>query len=458
VRRLLGLLPPGTVAVGSGLVVLGLASYVHISIASHTLGSHGYGAFAVLWAIVFTIGLGLFFPIEQEVTRIIAGRRVNGDGNASAFRRGAILSLILFLIVCVLLAAFTPLIADKLFNGERDLVPVMAGGFAGLALAYPTRGVLAGTGRFGAYGAQLGIDGGLRIVMAAVLGVLGVKSAVMFGLILLVAPVISVIATAPAIRAALTPGSPLAWPAFGRRVAPLMASTLLAQVVVNIAVINAKLLAPHADALTGALLSALTLVRIPLFVFGSLQASLLPGLSAAAATGDRPGFRKLLLRACGIVLALAVAGGVPAIVFGPWLLRLLFATGGVLGDIDFAVLAVGTAAYLLAQVLGQAAMALGHHRDQTLAWLGGTVALAAVTALPMDVKLRVEWAYTVGSVVVALILVVAVSRRTNRQAAADRAAPAAAGRPVGTLGDDAGTGPAADQTMAPAPAWPQPSR
>lgn len=448
-RRLLGLLPRGTVAVGSGLVVLGLASYVHIAIASHTLGPHskGYGAFAVLWAIVFTIGLGLFFPIEQEVTRIVAARRVNGDGNVPAFRRGAVLSLVLFLAVCVLLAAFTPLITDKLLNGERELVPVMAGGFAGLALAYPTRGVLAGTGRFGAYGTQLGVDGGLRIVMAAVLGALGVKSAAMFGLILLVAPVISVAVTAGAVRAALAPGTALAWPAFGRRVAPLVASTLLAQVVVNIAVINAKLLAPHADALTGALLSALTLVRIPLFVFGSLQASLLPGLSGAAAADDRTGFRKLLLRACGIVVALAVAGGVPAIVFGPWLLRLLFGTSGVLGDLDFAVLAVGTGAYLLAQVLGQAAMALGHHRDQTLAWLGGTVALAAVTALPMEVKLRVEWAYTVGSVVVALILAGAVIHRTNRQAATDRAAHVT-GRPAGTAGPGAGTGPGAGLAMA----------
>jgi O-antigen/teichoic acid export membrane protein len=427
VRRLLGLLPPGTVAVGSGLAVLGLASYVHISIAGHVLQKEHYDAFAVLWSIVFTIGLGLFFPIEQEVTRIIAGRRAGGDGNLPAFRRGAILAAAMLGVVCVLLLIFSGLIADHLLNGDRGLVAVMAGGFAGLALAYPTRGVLAGTGRFGAYGLQLGIDGGLRIVMAAALAVFGVKSAVMFGLILTVAPVISVIATAPAVRAALTQGSALPWPTFGRRVAPLMASTLLAQVVVNIAVINVKLLAPDAVSLAGALLSALTLVRIPLFIFGSLQASLLPGLSTAAATGDHSGFRKLLLRAAGIVSALAVAGGIPAIILGPWLLRLLFNTGDVLGNLDFAVLSVGTGAYLLAQVLGQAVMALNHHRDQTLAWLGGTVALAVVTALPIDVRLRVEWAYTVGSVVVAAILVMAVLRRSTRNSADDDPAWAVAG-------------------------------
>jgi O-antigen/teichoic acid export membrane protein len=111
------------------------------------------------------------------------------------------------------------------------------------------------------------------------------------------------------------------------------------------------------------------------------------------------------------VLALAALGALGAIAIGPWLLRVFFAATGVVGRLDFAVLAAGTGAYLLAQVLGQGAMALGHHRDQTWAWLGGTVALVAVTLIPGDVKLRVEIGYTVGSVVVALILALAVARR-----------------------------------------------
>ena len=48
--------------------------------------------------------------------------------------------------------------------------------------------------------------------------------------------------------------------------------------------------------LAGALLSALVLARIPVMVFASLQASLLPGLAGLAASGDHTGFRKLLLR------------------------------------------------------------------------------------------------------------------------------------------------------------------
>ncbi len=420
-RRLLALLPPGTLPVGAGLVVLGGASYVHLAVAGHALSHKGYDALSVLWALVFSVGLGLFFPIEQEVTRIVAARRVGADGSRPVFRRGAALSAALLLAIAVLLAAGTPWLADRLLGGDRALVPVLAGGFLGLAVCYPTRGVLAGTGRFAAYGTQLAVDGGLRVALAGLLGGLGVHSAAPYGLILTVAPLVSVLVTAPAVRAGLSAGSPLGWAAFGRGAAPLMVSTLLAQVVVNVGVIDVKLLAPTAVALAGGLLSALVLVRIPLFVFASLQASLLPGLSAAAGSGDRPGFRRLLLRACGIVLVLGAVGALVAIPVGPWLLRVFFNAPGVVGSLDFAVLAAGTAAYLLAQVLGQGAMALGHHRDQTVAWLGGTVALVAVTLIPGDVKLRVEAGYTVGSLVVAAILAVAVARRAAQPSGAQPA-------------------------------------
>jgi O-antigen/teichoic acid export membrane protein len=412
--RLSALLPPGTVAVGAGLAVLGAASYVHIAVASHSLSKAHNSAFAVVWSIVFTVGLGLFLPIEQEITRIVVARRAEGQGIWPVYRRGAMLALGLLVVVCAVLAVVAGPVADRLFGGDRSLVIATAGGFAGLALAHPTRGVLAGTGRFGAYGLQLGVDGGLRIVLAAALGLAGLHSALLFGLILAVAPVLSVLVTAGAVRAELFAGRQLPWPEFGRGVAPLMVSTLLAQLVVNVGVVNIKLLAPQDVALAGALLSALVLVRIPLFVFASLQASLLTGLSTSASAGDRVGFRHLLLRACAIVSALAFIGAVPTVLFGPWLLRVFFNTSEALNRLDFAVLAAGTGAYLIAQVLGQGAISLGHHRDQTYAWLAGTLALILITVAPGSVSLRVEGGYALGSAVVALVLAFAVARRAAR--------------------------------------------
>jgi O-antigen/teichoic acid export membrane protein len=403
-RRMVGLLPSGTIAVGAGLAVLGVASYVYLAIVGHAVGSADYSKLSILWAIVFSAGLGLFFPIEQEVTRIVAARAVTGDGSTPVFRRGAALAGGLLLVACAALAATASPLAHRLFDGDRSLVLALAGGLLGLAVAHPTRGVLAGTGRFGGYGVQLGVDGALRMVLAGGLGLAHVRSPLPYALILTVAPVVSVLATARPIRAGMAAGTPLPASAFARGVAPLMLSTLLAQVVVNIAVIDVKLLAPTETVLAGALLSALVLARVPLFVFASLQASLLPGLSAAAAGGDPRGFRRLLLRGCAIVTVLAVGAGLPTVVLGPWLLRVLFAVRGSLGGLDFAVLAAGTGVYLLAQVLGQGAMARNRHQDQALAWICGTVALVGVTLVPGDVRLRVEAGYAIGSLVVALVL------------------------------------------------------
>ncbi|HKT04575.1 MAG TPA: polysaccharide biosynthesis protein [Rugosimonospora sp.] len=413
IARLLRLLPRGTVAVGSGLVVLGAASYVHLAVAGHALSASAYSSLSVLWSIVFSIGPGLFFPLEQEITRLVAARQVSGDGAGPVFRRGFAVALGLLVVLWAALAAGTPTIADRLFDGDRGMVAVLAGALAGLALAHPTRGVLAGSGRFGGYGVQLAIDGGLRIVFAAALGLAGVHTAVPYGLILVVAPVLSVLATAAPVRAALRAGTALAWSALARGVGPLVVSMLLAQLVVNVAVVDVKLLAPRDAALAGALLSALVLARVPVFAFASLQAALLPGLAGLAASGDRAGFRRLVLRGCGLVVALSAAVGVPAVFLGAWLVRTLFAAAPVLGDLDFALLAAGTGAYLLAQVLGQGVLALGFHRDQAAAWLGGSAVLVLVTVLPGDVKLRVEGAYAVGSLVVAGLLAAALVRRAR---------------------------------------------
>jgi O-antigen/teichoic acid export membrane protein len=404
VRRLAGLLPAGTLAVGAGLAVLGVASYVYLAAAGHTLDTADMSSVSVLWTIVFSVGPGLFLPVEQEIARIVAARRVHRQPAGPVLRRGAVLAAaILVLLLAVLLAGSGP-VADRLFAGDRSLVWVLAGALGGLAVAHTTRGVLAGLGRFGWYGAQLGIDGGLRIAMAAVLGALGVASSVWFGLVLALAPIASVLLTAGPVLRARGAGPQVGWAELCRGLGLLLVSALLAQVVVNIAVINVRLLDPDDTAVAAALLSALVLARVPLFVFASLQASLLPGLSTAVAAADPAGYRRLLARALAVVTALAVVGAAFAVPLGPWLVRVLFDTPGVLGVADFAWLAAGTCAYLWAMVLGQGVLAHGRHRDQALAWVAGTAALVLVTLLPGDVAQRVELGFVAGSLVVVAAL------------------------------------------------------
>jgi O-antigen/teichoic acid export membrane protein len=271
---------------------------------------------------------------------------------------------------------------------------------------------------------QLGLDGGLRIALALGFGVLGVDSATWYCAILIIAPVLAALVTLPRIDAPGA-GSGVSWGNLARGLGILTVAALLSQIVVNIGVINVKLLDPGDAQLGIALLSALTLVRIPLFVFASLQASLLPGLAAALARGDRAGYQRMLLRTLGVVSALGVIGGLVMVSIGPWLIQVLFDAPGLLTRADFGWLAAGTLAYLWAVVLGQGVLAQGNHRDQSLAWLAGVIALIGVTMLPGSVAQRVEYGYAAGSLVVALGMAVALWLASRREPAAIERAAAA---------------------------------
>ena len=413
--RSLRLLPTGTLQVGSGLMVFGVAAYVHLAVAGHSLGTRGMAAMSVLWSIVFLLGLGLFFPVEQELIRHVAARVAAGEGVLPVARRAAIFAGgILLLTLTPLIAAARPL-ADKLFDGDVGMVAALGTAFVALAVVSVSHGVLAGSGRFEVYGGQLAIDGGLRMVFAVALGAAGVHSPVLFALILTAAPLIAVIATFRPVFTALHPGPAITWKLMCRGLGLLIASTLLAQIIANIAVVNAKLLSPGHAAVVGALLSAIVLARVPLFIFASLQASLLPGLAGAIAAGERSLFRRLVIHGAAIVAALGLAGGLIAVILGPWLVQVLFNAHRVLGPADFGWLAAGTLFYMLAMVVGQAAMALSRHRDQLLAWIAGAAVLVAVTAVPGEVKLRVEVAYALSSVTVALTLALLLFRLTRRK-------------------------------------------
>jgi O-antigen/teichoic acid export membrane protein len=406
-----GQLPAGTLSIGAGLAVLGVGSYAHLAIAGHELTIRGMASVSVLWAIVSCLGIGLFFPVEQELIRHVAARTVGGEGVALAVRRGAALAgCVLLIVVITGLAAARPL-ADQLFGGDIGMTYALCASFVAVAVVLVGRGVLAGLGRFGGYGTQLGIDGSMRVVLSTALALGHVHSPTAYGLILTAAPLLSAACTARPTLRGLRPGSPIPWPVMCRGFGILIGSSLLAQMVVNVAVIDVDLLAPGRPAAVGALLAAMVLARVPIFVFASLQAALLPGLASASAAGDLRRFRWLLRRASAAVAALGLSGGVLAAVFGPWLGPLLFGVEHVLHWSDFLLLAFGTTCYMLALVLGQGAIALSRHRDQLLSWIAGGMVLAVVTLLPGQVDLRVEFAYAASSLTVAVLLGLVMLRR-----------------------------------------------
>jgi O-antigen/teichoic acid export membrane protein len=417
IRRAATLLPPGTVSVGAGLMVLGAGMYVHLAVAGHSLPASGMAAVSVLWSLVFLLGLGVFLPVEQELIRLVAARTAVGDGVLPVVRRFCALSAVVLAVIFLPLAVAAGPLARLLFGGEVAMVAELASACAAMAVTTVSRGVLAGRGKFGAYGGQLAIDGAGRAVLAGALGLAGIHSAAAFGLILTVAPLLSAALTLGPLLAGLRPGPALPWRATSGRLGMLIATMLLAQCIINVAVISARLLSPGDPAVVGALLAALVLARVPLFVFTSLQTALLPGLAGAIAAGDQRRFRLLLGRGCTTVVILGVAVGLPAAIAGPWLIQVLFGARPVLGHASFAWLAFGTLCYMLALVLGQGAMALTRHRDQLLAWLAGVIVLAVITLGPGEVTTRVVAAYAAGCGTVAAALALVLLRNSPKPTA-----------------------------------------
>lgn len=400
--RMLSTLPPGTQLVITGTVVLGAASYVHLMAAGHSLDTDGMAALSVLWTILMSVGIGLFFPVEQELTRIVAAHRVAGTGVSGVLRQIAGLTLGILALVAVGMACTTRLLADTFFYGRTEMVGALGLAFAAMAVSNVCRGVLAGLGRFGPFGWQLGIDGVLRIGLAVGFALAGVRSPLAFALILTVAPLVAALATAGPVLRGLGSGPKDRWAGLLGGLGPLVVSTLLSQVVVNAAVVSTKLIAPEEGALVAGLLNAIVLARVPLFVFGSLQASLLSGLATAGAAGDRAGFSRLLARTSVVVTALGLAGGIPATLLGPWLIRVLFKAEDGLGHAAFFWISAGTLFYMLAMVLGQALLVLHKHRLQLLGWAVASLVLIGVTLLPGEVATRVCLAYTLASLTAAL--------------------------------------------------------
>ncbi len=116
-RRLLRLVPPGTVGVGIGLAVVGLASYVHLALAGHNLDAADYSSLSVLWSVVFTLGIGVFFPVEQEVARLVAARRTRGLPPGPVLARGAAVAAAVLGLLLVLTIG--------LFDGDPAMVPAL---------------------------------------------------------------------------------------------------------------------------------------------------------------------------------------------------------------------------------------------------------------------------------------------------------------------------------------------
>lgn len=398
----------GSLWVAIGLGVFGLAGFVLLGLAGRELGPAGSVPVTVAWTAVNALGIGLFIPVEQEISRLAASRYTL-DQPPPDLRHVINYVGALSVIVLLISVAFAAPIADLLFTGHQEMVWVVSGALIALAIQYMVRGSLSGTGRFMPYGAQLAIDGVVRIVWCSAVFVLPGGSALTYGLCFIVAPLVAAAVTAFAV-----PRTWLLSPATRGHTAPLtmlVLTSLSSQLLANAGPLAISAQAGPAETETaGNFVAAITIARMPLFVFGAVQAVFLPTLSALIAARNVAGYRTTVGRLLAATTVLGLGGVAAIAIVGHWLLRLIYGPQFSTTLLDLVLIAVSGALFMAAQACAQ--VLLAHRADQSvlIAWAVGLVATVIVLMLPGGLTTRAALALCAGAGTAAVLLGITLIR------------------------------------------------
>lgn len=413
-RRLAGLVrssvPEGTLAVGVGLAVAALTSYVFVIVSLNALTGGAKAAFSAYWGVIFVAGPGFFLPIEQEIGRALSRRRAQGVGGgplvARAARVGALITVVL--VVASLLAA--PLLNRVLYHGDLLFAVALALGLVSFFCIHMTRGILAGEGRFQAYGRLLAFEGGFRLLAAIGLSTLGVERGGAYAMIIAVAPFVAVALVSPSLRGVRRPGPSAPYSEISSALGWLLGGSVFMQALGYAPLIGINVLATSSEKeIAAGFASAFFVARVPILAFQAIQGTLLPKLAGLRGAGKHDefaqGFRKLLL----LVVGVAVVGAVAGFTIGPAIGRMLFADFTVTASI-LGLLVVGSGCFIIALTYAQALLALDGQRPVALAWLLGLVASLVVTAVVPGLELRVVLGLVVGASVTTAVMALLVAR------------------------------------------------
>jgi O-antigen/teichoic acid export membrane protein len=397
--------PVGTYAVGAGLLIAGVTAYGFQILANHRLDQRHYAALNSLWAVVFVVTPGLFQPLEQEVARALAHRRVQGIGGGPLVKRAAVLGGVLAAIAALLAVIFQHPIVHTLFHGQGLLLIGLLAAIVCYFAAFITRGTLSGNGRFGAYGLMHGSEGTVRILACGALFVIGSHSVGLYGLALALPPAIAVLISLRGQKGLLMPGPTAPYTELSGALGLLLVGSLLAQSLSYAAFLAATILAKtgaQKDALAG-FITGIFIARIPILLFQAVQAALLPKLAALAGAGRHDEFRSGMRRLLMIVIGLGVVGTLGGLTLGPFVGKRLF-TNWTLSGVDLGLLAAGSGAFILALTLSQGLIALASYARPAVAWVVGIAAFMVTLALGNELFLRCELAFLFGSLAAAAVM------------------------------------------------------
>ncbi len=392
-------LPEGTLPVGLALLIGGFATYAFFKIGTWAVGgADAFNPISSLWFATFALAPGFFLPLEQEIGRALSHRRAIDQGGRPVVNKVARLSGLLVVAVVLVILAVSPIITANYFDGDWVMLVALIAAFVAYAPAIIARGICSGMGRFHDYAIVMGADGVVRIVLCVALAVVGIKTVGIYAFSVALAPLVGLgfIWRRGALRTEEGPDAP--WNEVAPNLGWLLLGSVFAAALLNAGPIATTILAePDQKTQVTEFAYGVLMARIPLFLFQAVQAALLPRLSRLAARGEFAEFRSGLRRLLVVVLAVGVIGTVGALVLGPFAIDVVY--GADLTGRTLAMLALGSACYMVALSLAQAVIALRGHAYVAMGWAIGVVTFLLATWLSSDDLFeRVEIGLLVSSV------------------------------------------------------------
>ncbi|MEO6470576.1 MAG: hypothetical protein ABIR57_01970 [Aeromicrobium sp.] len=424
----------GTSSVGSGVLAAGLFTYLFLSLSGRVLGASGFAPVSTLWAMVFIVGPGLFMPVQQELGRVIAGQRGERGGSNAVGKIALITSGFAVFIIAFTLAA-APWITEQLLGGSWALLWCFEGAVVAYALMFVVRGIFSGLGDYRNFGRLVAIESFARLVIGAVVTLLGARSAIAFGLAIALAPIISAAAvTRLGSKVRLRSGPHVSWRQVTKAMGWLVLGSVMAQFLANAGPLAVQLLTPSTqENRTGVFLSALVVARLSLYLFQAVQATLLPNLAELLATGRIAELRQALRRLMVVGAVLVAVTALGGLFLGPFAVRLLFGSAFSVSGATMAALAGASGIYVLASTMSAVAIASSGYRLNALSWFVGCLAFTAGILFSDDLFVRVELGYLCGSCATAAVFLIglpvqlrhyrAITRAVSNTSTDDRSMP-----------------------------------
>jgi O-antigen/teichoic acid export membrane protein len=398
-----------------GIASTGVVTFAYFSVASYALNDLDYKHISLLWSVLFVIVSVIYRPIEQLLSRTIAGRRARGLHSGHPIRTPLLIQAGFALVFLAVALALRTTIEQRLFDGSSALYWVLVIGGLAYAASYFARGWLAGHQWFGLYGGLVFMEASSRLLfaVAVAIGIASGQSVVAFGMA--AAPFVSLVvvplafARRPKVMAAPEADEEALDLARGGRFAVAVLAIMAAeQTLLNAGVLTANATAGD-TAVAGYVFNALLIARAPLQLFQAVQGSLLPHLAGLEQTKGRGEFDRAIRITILAIAGFAGAVALGLVILGPFAMSVLFNDHATYGRVGLAAVALGMGAHLAAGTLNQAALAREHAGAAAAAWLVSAVGFVGWMLLPIvgDELARAEFGYLgAASVLCALLAMV----------------------------------------------------